>query len=147
MSTNQHVSPAELFAYLREKNVPSTHALGMLANIQAESNFDAGVQERGVTRGRGGFGLFQHTGPRRRALERYCRAHGKDLWDWRAQVDFALTEVSTDRYLEKVFASAEAASRWWTIHWERPANAKHQASMRVNHLGDFKNLALDERFV
>jgi len=146
MSTNQHVSPAELYDYLREKNVPSTHALGMLANIQAESNFDAGVQERGVTRGRGGFGLFQHTGPRRRALERYCRAHGKDLWDWRAQVDFALTEVSTDRYLANTFASAEAASRWWTIHWERPASAKYQARKRVEYLRDFENLVAAERF-
>jgi hypothetical protein len=138
MSTNQYVSPAELYDYLREKNVPHTHALGMLANIQAESNFDAGVQERAVTRGRGGFGLFQHTGSRRRALERYCRNHGADLWDWRAQVDFALTEVSTDRYLANRFSSPEAASRWWTIYWERPANAKRQATRRVAYLNDLE---------
>jgi hypothetical protein len=145
MSAN-YVSPAELYAYLREKNVSRVHALGILANVKAESNFDAGVQERGVTRGRGGYGLFQHTGPRRRALEHYCGAHGKEVWDWRAQVDFALTEASTDRYLAHMFDSAEAAARWWTIHWERPAHAVHQAAKRVRYLHDFGNLGSDERF-
>ena len=139
MSTN-YVSPTELYAYLRKKGISSTHALGILANVKAESNFDAGVQERGVTPGKGGFGLFQHTGPRRRALERYCRLHGKELHDWHAQVDFALTEISTDRYLAHMFGSAEAATRWWTIHWERPANAKHQAERRVRYLDDLEKL-------
>jgi hypothetical protein len=135
-----HVSPVELYTYLREKSVSKVHALGMLANIKEESNFDAGVQERGVTRGRGGFGLFQHAGARRRALERYCERHEKELWDWRAQIDFALTESSTDRYLAKMFASAEDATRWWTIYWERPAKAEQKAKKRIRYLGGLEEL-------
>ena len=63
------VDPQDLYKGLRERDVPHIHAMGILANMKAESNFDAGIQEKHPIAGRGGYGLAQWTGPRRRALE------------------------------------------------------------------------------
>ena len=37
------VSQKEIYNYLISKGLSRNHALGMLANIKAESNFDAGL--------------------------------------------------------------------------------------------------------
>ncbi len=79
------VDPKDIYDYLRKVGIDQVHALGMLANIQGESNFESGAQEKHPIAGRGGWGLFQHTGPRRRALEAYCKAHNKSLDDWQAR--------------------------------------------------------------
>jgi hypothetical protein len=132
------VEPCDIYQYLRERQVPRIHAIGILANIQGESNFDPGINEVSpLVRGsRGGYGLFQHTGPRRRALESYCRSRSLDVWNWRAQVDFAFTEHETTLYLKRKFPDARAATDWWVRYWERPAHpdrasARRQASVRA----------------
>jgi hypothetical protein len=128
------VTPKEVYSYLLEKGVSHIHALGILANIKGESNFDAGVQERGVRRGRGGYGLFQHTGSRRRELENYCLMLGKPINDWKVQVDFAFREYESKKYLKKDFSDAESATAWWVRYWERPADIDGNIKRRVAYL-------------
>ena len=129
------VAPKQIYDYLLSKGVSPIHALGMLANIRGESNFDAGVQEvHPLGHGRGGYGLFQHTGARRVALEDFCAARGCDVWDWRAQVDYALAEHDTQRFLHKKFANAAEATEWFVRYWERPANPDRDVDVRLAYL-------------
>jgi hypothetical protein len=50
------VSSKEIYDYLKSKGISHNHAMGMLANIQAESSFNAGAIGDNGTSG----GLFQH---------------------------------------------------------------------------------------
>jgi len=115
------IDPQDIYDGLRERGVPHAHAMGILANMQAESGFDAGVQERGVRRGRGGYGLCQWTGPRRRALEKFANRRKSPVWHWPLQLDYLMTEPDTDRYLARRLPTAAAAVEWFCRHWERPA--------------------------
>lgn len=132
------VSPADLYEYLLGNGLSRVHALGILANVKGESDFVVNIQERAPSAGRGGFGLFQHTGPRRRALEAYC---GKDLGDWRKQVDFALSEPESELYRRKRFNSPADATEWWVRHWERPADPDKAAKRRIGYLPELTRLA------
>lgn len=131
---NQIISPITLYNYLSLKGVPYVHNIGILVNVKGESGFNAGIQEKRVTRGRGGYGLFQHTGSRRIQLEHYCSKHKKPVWDWEAQVDFTLQEADTKRYLEKEFEKIPEAAEWWCRHWERPANPDQDVHKRVAYI-------------
>ena len=67
-------SPQDVLQYLLAKGVPHAHALGMLANIRGESSFNpTAVGDNGNS-----YGLFQHNGPRRRAL--FDFAGGTPSW-------------------------------------------------------------------
>ena len=72
-------------------------AEGIANEINRESGFDSGINEVSpiVAGSRGGFGLFQHTGPRRRELEAFAQARGVPVSDQDAQLDFALQELAT----------------------------------------------------
>jgi hypothetical protein len=124
------VDPQAIYNHLRDNDVPHNHAMGILANMRAESGFDAGIQERHPIRGRGGYGLCQWTGPRRRALERFAQQQGKDLWDWQMQLEFLLGEHDTDHYMDKNCKTAEDATTWFLAHWERPAVLNTAARLR-----------------
>jgi len=115
------VDPQDLYDGLRQRGVPHAHAMGILANMQAESGFDAGIQERGAKRGRGGYGLCQWTGPRRRALERFAARHKAEVSDWRLQLDYLMTEPDTARYLARRLPTGDGATEWFCRYWERPA--------------------------
>lgn len=133
----QYVNPQDVYNYLiSEKGLSREHALGMLANIQAESGFNVSIQEGGKAAGTGGVGLFQHTGPRRTALMKYT---GGDISNWKSQVDFALQESPSKAYLSKTFSTPEEASTWFTTQWERPANASAQAKSRLSNINKFSN--------
>lgn len=121
----------EVLAYLLSRGVPENHAHGMIANIQAESGFRPTINEQAplVPGSRGGYGLFQHTGPRRRALEAQ-----PNYQEWRTQVDFALSEPESKKYLAQSFKTPADASMWFTKHWERPANAEQKARERLKYL-------------
>ena len=84
-----NVSQKEIYNYLINKGLSHNHALGMLANIKAESSFDTGA----VGDGGKSFGLFQHYDERRDALLKFIeeKYENKD-WktNWKAQIDFAL---------------------------------------------------------
>jgi len=120
-------TPESIFSYLTSKGVPKPHALGMISNIKAESNFDPKASgDQGTS-----IGLFQHHGPRKKALEDYA---GPDIHNWQKQIDFALTEPESQRYLQTPFQSPEQASQWWTIHWERPSKARKRARQRLAYI-------------
>lgn len=62
------VDPQVIIKGLVDRGVPLTAAIGMTANLSVESGYDPGVNEIAplVEGSRGGFGLAQWTGPRRR---------------------------------------------------------------------------------
>jgi Phage tail lysozyme len=130
------VDPKEVYQYLREKGVEHVHALGMLANIKGESDFKVDVQEEHPLAGQGGYGLFQHTGPRRRAL---FAAYGGRAPDWKEQIDFALAEHDTVNYLKQKFNTPEEATSWFVRFWERPADPAGGAKKRIAFLAELES--------
>jgi hypothetical protein len=64
-------------------------------NFQDESGFDPGINEASplVPGSRGGFGLYQLTGPRRKAYEAYAAEKGVPIDDVDAQLDFMMMEL------------------------------------------------------
>ncbi|MEO5344571.1 MAG: phage tail tip lysozyme, partial [Gammaproteobacteria bacterium SHHR-1] len=136
------VNPLDFYKYVTSKGVPHAHALGMMANIQDESAWNAAVNERNPTvkGSRGGYGLFQHTGPRRTGLEGYAAKQGRPVSDWRVQVDYALSEPDTKSYLAQNFGDGTEAGNWFLNKWERPAKKNRPARMKdmptkVSHYG------------
>ena len=121
------VDPKLIAEYLLSKGVSPIHIEGMLANIPAESGFDPGALGDNGTSG----GLFQHHGPR---FERLKQFSGGNWKDWKKQIDYALTEPETQRYLAKQFSTPEEASIDFTINWERPKDAERRAQERLKFL-------------
>jgi hypothetical protein len=91
------MAQAEVIQGLLQRGVPPHIAAGIAGNIAVESRFDPGINEISplVPGSRGGFGLFQHTGPRRRALEAFAQQRGVPVNDLNTQLDFALQELQT----------------------------------------------------
>ena len=121
--------------YLASKGLTPAQVIGMLANIQHESGFRPHVQvvdSNGLPSG----GLFQHNGPRFQTL---VNRLGK-TWNtnWKGQIDFALSEPDGQRYLNNKFTDPHAASKWWTINFERPAKAAATAKTRARTAGQFQ---------
>lgn len=138
---------SEIYTYLiNNKGVSHNHALGIINNLQAESNMQYGVEisdpselytSSGGTRGtiaRSG-GIAQWRGDRLENLEQYMRdTYGEEALEtgdtslvdyktnWRAQIDFMMTEDETKKYLNKEFETPEDASKDWTYYWERPGD-------------------------
>ena len=120
------VPPKEIFDYLtKERGIGEEHASGILANIQAESSFDPGAIGDNGNAG----GLFQHNGPRFKAMK---ESVGED-WktNWKKQVDFALSEPDMKSYLEKDFADGAEAAADFSKSFERPAAGQKAADYRA----------------
>ena len=128
------VPSKEVYAYLISKGLSHNHAIGILANIQAESSFNAGAIGDNGTSG----GLFQHHAERFSGMVAYA---GKD-WakNWKRQVDYALREDAGKQYTNKQFNSPEEASAWFTLNFERPSNKELKSKER---LGNIKNFGSD----
>ncbi len=131
---NRTIDPNEILRYLQSKGVSQNHALGMLANIKYESGFNPQITEGGKGGG-GGIGLFQHTGPRRTALVNYLNG---DMTNWKGQIDFALSEGSSRKYLSENFDTPEQASHYFTTKWEVPANKETRAVERQGFFSNFE---------
>lgn len=86
--------PQQIIAGLVQRGVPPAAAIGMAGNIAIESRFDPGINEIAplVPGSRGGFGLIQWTGPRRRQLEAFA---GDRVADLDTQLDFLVHELNT----------------------------------------------------
>ena len=129
------VSQKEIYNYLISKGLSRNHALGMLANIKAESNFDSGAyvaDDAGTGKPSGG--LFQHHKERFNAMVEFAGEDWKN--NWKGQIDYALTESDTVNYINKSFDNPQDASKWFTINWERPKNAKQKAKERLSFFGE-----------
>lgn len=92
------------------RGLPPHIALGFAGNFAVESRMDPGINEIAplVPGSRGGFGLAQWTGPRRRQFEAYAQQRGARLDDMDAQLDFLMHELGTT---EKGAASAIMAAK------------------------------------
>lgn len=128
------VDPALIYQYLLQRGASPTHATGMLASIQGESGFNPLINEIKplVPGSRGGFGLFQHTGPRRVALE---KAYGPAP-TWQQQIDFALSEPEGQSYLKTKVATPEDATAAFVRDFERPADIPGAIAKRQSFLPD-----------
>jgi hypothetical protein len=108
-------------------------------NFQDESGLNSGIQEQDPTRGRGGFGLAQWTGPRRIQLEDYARTQGKPVDDPELQLDFFMAENAGPEAgaWKSVMNSpdTQTAAVNFVSNWERPAE-KHKLARVARYQGD-----------
>ncbi len=86
---------AEIRKGLEARGLPSHVADAFVMNFQDESGLNPGINEKNpvVPGSRGGYGLYQLTGPRRRAYEQFAAQRGVDPSDTDAQLDFLMTEL------------------------------------------------------
>jgi hypothetical protein len=89
------VDPNEIREKLIARGLPPHIAEGFVMNFQDESGLDPGINERNpiVPGSRGGFGLYQLTGPRRVEYEAFASERGVDPSDVDAQLDFMMMEL------------------------------------------------------
>jgi LysM repeat protein len=127
------VNPNEIKSYLSSKGLDPNQVAGIMANIKAESSFDSGALGDNGTSG----GLVQHHGPRFSGMVQ--AAGGQDSWqkNGKAQLDYALSEPAGARYKNMTFPTPQAATTWWTINFEIPANKEQQAAIRSQSASQF----------
>lgn len=80
---------------LVSRGMPRHVAEAFAWNARDESRMDPGINEIAplVPGSRGGFGLMQWTGPRRKALESFAAERGMDVADPNLQLDFLMYEL------------------------------------------------------
>lgn len=112
------VSASQIISGLMARGVPRIAAIGLAGNYQIESGLDTGINEINpvVPGSRGGFGLAQWTGPRRKQYEAFAGSKGKPLDDLDTQLDFTVWELANTekKAAESIFAAKtveEAAER------------------------------------
>lgn len=91
---------SEILQGLLQRGYPMHIAQGIVANLIAESGLNAGINEAAplVPGSRGGYGLAQWTGPRRRQYEAFAAERGVSPDDVNAQLDFLDWELrNTER--------------------------------------------------
>ena len=139
------VSQKEIYSYLIQKGLTRNHALGILANIKAESNFNAAAKgDKNVNGEFMSFGLFQHYDTRRDALLEHMKNsfYQDKNWEtnWKAQIDFALQEKAGQDYVKTTFDTPQEASKSFTINFEKPGSTKkaHEkaAEERLSYFDD-----------
>lgn len=112
---------------LVERGLPQHVAEGFLMNMMHESGFDPDINEKAplVKGSRGGYGLYQLTGPRRRQFEKYAEATGRETYDIDAQLDFLMWELENteSRAFDKIMATGNSREAAIAIvkHFLRPA--------------------------
>ena len=118
--------PQAIIAGLVQRGLPVHVAQGIAANMMAESRLDPGINELNplVPGSRGGFGLNQWTGPRRRALEAAAEQRGVPVNDLGFQLDFTLEELQgPERRSMNALSGAqdaETAARIFSEQFLRP---------------------------
>lgn len=86
------LDPNLIYQGLIKRGMPDHVARGFMSNFKDESGFNPTINEASplVPGSRGGFGLGQWTGPRRRALESFG---GENVGDLDTQLDFLMSEL------------------------------------------------------
>lgn len=132
--------PASIKAGLVARGLPEHVAEGFVMNFQDESGLNPGINEAAPTvpGSRGGFGLYQLTGPRRRAYESYAAEKGVPLDDVDAQLDFMMMELQGPEAAawSKISGTQNAGEAGAAIvnSFLRPAE-EHRASRAAKYLG------------
>lgn len=105
-------------SYIRQgliaRGLPEHIADAFIVNFQDESGLNPGINEKNpiVPGSRGGFGLYQLTGPRRVAYEQYAAERGVPVDDIDAQLDFMMGELqgSEARAAQSILAAPDTAT-------------------------------------
>lgn len=133
---------------LVKRGLPKHVAEGFAMNIGDESGFDPGINEKNPTvkGSRGGFGLYQLTGPRRNEYEAMARAKGADLSDPDLQLDFLVEELKTTEKnaAKSIFSTRTAGEAGAAIveDFLRPAE-EHRVSRSRKYLTGGQSYASD----
>jgi len=134
-------SPADTIrAGLIERGLPPHVADGFVMNFQSESGLRPDINEVApvVPGSRGGYGLAQWTGPRRRELEAFAASRGVPASDMNAQLDFLMTELQgpESRAAQSIMAAPDSASAADAVlrQFLRPAS-EHVASRSAQYTG------------
>jgi len=124
------LNPQAAYAYIRQMGVSHIHALGILANIQGESGFQIGVQEKGNSKQ--GVGLFQYSFPSRK--RRFLESVPDYKTNWKGQINYALSkDENTPLYLKKQFSSPEEAADDWMRNWENPDRGVYNDRRKIHN--------------
>jgi hypothetical protein len=103
----------DLTAALLQRGLPKHVAQAFAANAQDESGMRTDINEiKPIVPGsRGGYGLLQWTGPRRRQLEAFAQERGLPVSDMNVQADFLMHELSgtEKRAAKRIFATDNPA--------------------------------------
>lgn len=125
---------------LMARGLPEHVAEGFVMNFQDESGLNPGINEIEplVPGSRGGFGLSQWTGPRRKQLEAFAAQNGKSVADPNLQMDFLMTELqgSESNAAKSIFATQDAGQAAAAIvnKFLRPAES-HRARRVAKYTG------------
>jgi hypothetical protein len=104
---------------INEKGMSRNHAMGIYLNIFRESSLVTDVVVMDIN-GQPSGGFAQWNGPR---YQRMRQVLGDNWTDWKAQIDYMLTEQGEpgQEYLNTTFASRIHAAEWWMRRYERTA--------------------------
>lgn len=111
---------------MRDLGLTEFQAAGLLGNLGHESGGFQTLQERrpAVKGSRGGWGLAQWTGPRRRAMEAWCRARQVDRADPEANYGYLCAELRGSEAAALLAlrrtATLESATETFCALFERP---------------------------
>ena len=123
-SSTGQVSEQQVYAYLISKGLTKNQALGIMANIHAESGFRPAADEAGD--GSQGVGLFQYTFPSRK--EAFLKSVPDYKTNWKGQLDYAIDQdPNTKPYLNRKWNDPKEAASWWMRQWERPDKSLYQS--------------------
>lgn len=140
-SGGKTVEGKAIFDGLVERGLAPHVAEGFVMNFKDESGLNPGINEANPTvkGSRGGFGLYQLTGPRRKTYEAFAKSKGVAPSDVDAQLDFLMMELegSEKSAGSKIFNTSTAGEAGIAIvnHFLRPAKS-HRAS-RANKYARF----------
>lgn len=89
-------------ALMKDLGLTAVQAAGLLGNLGHETGGFRHLQEvsPALPRSRGGWGIAQWTGPRRTAMEAWCRANGLD----------PASDAANDGYLREELTTSEVAA-------------------------------------
>lgn len=136
------VSAESIRAGLIQRGLPEHVADAFVVNFQDESGLNPGINEAKplVPGSRGGFGLYQLTGPRRVAYEQYAAERGLPLDSVDAQLDFMMMEGqgSEKKAFDKILSAPDKATAAQAIvnDFLRPApEYRRERAQRYASLG------------
>jgi len=137
------MGPEYYLAGLQQRGLPPHIAEAFVLNFVDESGLNPGINEAApiVPGSRGGFGLYQLTGPRRRAYETYAAQKGVDPSDPDAQMDFMMIELATTEKnaWDKISSAPDTGRAAAAVvnHFLRPSE-QHRARREAKYLGGAK---------
>lgn len=131
---------ADIYSGLVARGMAPHIAEAFVLNMRDESGLNPGINEIApiVPGSRGGYGLYQLTGPRRRAYEAYAAQRGLPLDSVDAQLDFMMTELQgpESSAWQKISAAPDTGTAAAAVvnYFLRPAE-EHRARRVAKYTG------------